>query len=59
MTIILDTTEEKRNFFMLFLFFPSTTTETPVEEVANAKWAELAFHPSLTSISYVGIGKRK
>ncbi|BCD33027.1 tyrosine recombinase XerC (plasmid) [Bacillus cereus] len=38
---------EENEFLYVFLVFPSYNYWTRIEEVANAKWADLAFHPSL------------
>ncbi len=53
---ILDTLK-KTNFFMYSLFFLLTTTGLRIEEVANAKWADLAFHPSLNVYLLRVVGK--
>ncbi|MBE7099684.1 tyrosine-type recombinase/integrase [Bacillus cereus] len=53
---ILDTLK-KINFFMYSLFFLLTTTGLRIEEVANAKWADLAFHPSLNVYLLRVVGK--
>ncbi|HDR7950949.1 TPA: tyrosine-type recombinase/integrase [Bacillus toyonensis] len=53
---ILDTLK-KTNFFMYSLFFLLTTTGLRIEEVANAKWADLAFHSSLNVYLLRVVGK--
>ncbi|PEA85702.1 tyrosine-type recombinase/integrase [Bacillus thuringiensis] len=53
---ILDTLK-KTNFFMYSLFFLLTTTGLRIEEVANAKWADLSFHPSLNVYLLRVVGK--
>ena len=42
---------------MYSLFFLLTTTGLRIEEVANAKWADLAFHPSLNVYLLRVVGK--
>ncbi|PEB54570.1 integrase [Bacillus sp. AFS098217] len=53
---ILDTLKGT-NFFMYSLFFLLTTTGLRIEEVANAKWADLVFHPSLNAYLLRVVGK--
>ncbi len=53
---ILDTLK-KTNFFMYSLFFLLTTTGLRIEEVANTKWADLAFHSSLNVYLLRVVGK--
>ncbi|MCQ6335080.1 MULTISPECIES: tyrosine-type recombinase/integrase [Bacillus cereus group] len=53
---ILDTLKNT-NFFMYSLFFLLTTTGLRIEEVAKAKWADLAFHPSLNVYLLRVVGK--
>lgn len=55
-TQILDTLKST-NFFMYSLFFLLTTTGLRIEEVANAKWADLVFHPSLNAYLLRVVGK--
>ncbi|SPT76269.1 integrase/recombinase, putative [Bacillus cereus] len=50
-------TLKKTNFFMYSLFFLLTTTGLQIEEVANAKWSDLAFHPSLNVYLLRVVGK--
>lgn len=53
---ILDTLK-KTNFFMYTLFFLLTTTGLRIEEVANAKWADLVFHSALNAYLLRVVGK--
>lgn len=55
-TQILDTLKGT-NFFMYSVFFLLTTTGLRIEEVANAKWADLVFHPSLNAYLLRVVGK--
>lgn len=48
---------KKTNFFMYSLFFLLTTTGLRIEEIANANWADLSFHPSLNVYLLRVVGK--
>ena len=50
-------TLKKTNFFMYTLFFLLTTTGLRIEEVANAKWADLVFHSALNAYLLRVVGK--
>ncbi|WP_237982682.1 tyrosine-type recombinase/integrase [Bacillus thuringiensis] len=38
---------KKSNYFVYVAFFLLTTTGLRIEEIANAKWADLSYHPEL------------